>query len=147
MPVVISSSDFSTKRQTHIFTCWPATTWMFHTYFKYTQIWYNHYLLKYIPLRIFPIFVNDTTVHQFRIQGVILAHSLFLTNQQSINNPIDPVSQLTLDFIIQFLHFVFVINSGIIYKVSLMVSSSLPTYLTYWKFIENELFNMPIILY
>lgn len=136
MPVIISTSDFSPKRQTHVFTCWPATTWMFHTYFRYTQIWYNHYLLKYIPLIIFPIFVNDTTVHQFRIWGVILASSLFLTNQQSIYNPIDPVCQPTLDFIIQFLHF-FVINSGIIYKVSLMVSSSPSTYITYWKFIEN----------
>lgn len=147
MPAVISSSKFSPKLQTNIFTCWPATTWMFHTYFKYTQIWCNHYLLKYIPLTIFPIFVDDTTVPQFRIQGVILALSLFLTNQQSINNPINHVRQLTLNFIIQRLHFVFVIYSGIIYKVSLMVSLSLPTYLTYRKFIENELFNMPIILY
>lgn len=149
VPMAISSSDFSPKLQTHIFTCWAATTWMSCRWFKPSIPKFDVIIIfwKSILLTIFPVLVHGTTIHQVRNQEVILALSLFLIIKHSITSLFDPVSQITLKFLIYLHHFVFAIHSSIIYKASLLISPSLSTPLAHWNFIENELFNMPILLH
>lgn len=145
--MAISSSDFFPKLQTHIFTCWATTTWMFYRWFEPSIPKFDVIIIfwKSIPLTIFLVLVHGTTIHQVRNKGVIVALSLFLIIKHSITSPIDPVSQITLKFLIHLHHFVF--HSSIIYKALLLISPSLSTPLAHWKFIKNELFNMPILLH
>lgn len=145
MPTIISSSNFFPKFQTHISTCQPATIQTFHTYFKLSVPESDIIIIfrKSIPITILSVLVGGTTIHQLRNQAIILALFLFLTVMQPITNPIDPISQTNLNFLIQLHRFV----SGIICQATSLVFLSLSTYLVHGKFIENELLNMLITLH